>query len=125
MISSIINSLKHCRNLESKLYSSLIAKNCEFTSFRLHSDLNAHFHSLNTKENFRNLNVNKNQRTFANAPERNNLFRVNKYDFNFKNNVKLSENSDDRSKQIFQLFYFSELKEFFYIEFIQFRKQKG
>lgn len=107
MISSIINNLKNYKAIGGKCSTNIVAKNIEYTrsQLKLLPNVKAHFHCLLTKKNFHNLNININNRIFANAQIQDNLLRVNKCNYTFKNNAKLNENSTIAVKLIYFCFF--------------------
>lgn len=102
MISSIRNSLKNCRNTETKLYSNLITKAFKLNSIKLNSSINVQFHTLiNSSENA-NLNI-KNRINKEKENQKNIFLKLNKFTFSIKNNIKSFDDNSYKGKLFFTL----------------------
>lgn len=106
MISSIRNTIKNYKNIESKLYSNLTRNNTQLNSLKFNAVIKADFHRLIKKDN--NINLLSSNRTFQEKEKQKNLISIRSFNYNFKNNVKLSETSSDKSIKISYYFLFFE-----------------
>jgi hypothetical protein len=97
MISSLRNILKNYRNIESKFNFNFLTKNFELNNFKLNTSVNAQFHSLIIIDNYANPSL-KN-RMFQEKEK--SFLRTNKFNFNFRNDMKLDENRVNNGKDIF------------------------
>jgi len=95
------NLLKNYQNIEKNLTTNSNKRIKHFKYINFQNALSSNFHSLLTKKNIIDqliihTNSNKKEKKIF-------FFNLSSFNYNFKNNIKLSENYENRSKYIYNI----------------------